>query len=370
MARRLPSAPSLTIEAPVAASMRRRLLAWYDGERRRLPWRETPTAYGTVVSEFMLQQTQVSTVVPYFERFVKQFPSFKALARAPEDEVLAAWSGLGYYRRARALKRAAEQVDREHGGALPGDRDALLDLPGFGPYTAAAVGSIALGLPIAAVDGNVRRVMSRIFALKGSTRDQSIEAIAQGLLDPARPGDWNQSVMELGATVCTPRGPRCLVCPLQVDCKARGEGRPEAYPAVKQRPAVRLVAEIAVAVIKAGKVLLLQRGEEGAFAGMWELPRLDTREVDAEELTPARVLFEVVRLRAKRFEEVGEARATFTHHRIRTRLVRATALDGAVRRQRHVAQVWVKFEDLNGPAASKAQRRLFELLQAEGKRKK
>lgn len=350
--------------------IRKKLLSWYDNERRKLPWRESPSAYGTVVSEFMLQQTQVSTVVPYYERFLKKFPSFKALAKAPEGDVLAAWSGLGYYRRARALRRTAEQVVREHGGELPRDYEALLRLPGLGKYTAAAVGSIALGLELAAVDGNVRRVMARLFALEGKAAgDTSIERHADALLAPRRPGDWNQAVMELGATVCTPRGPRCLVCPLQSDCKARGEGRPEAYPKAKPQPAVKRVEEIAVAAIKAGKVLLLQRGEEGAFAGMWELPRLDSREVDAEELTPARVLFDVVRIRAGSFKELGETQATFTHHRIRTRLVRATGLEGAVRRERHVAQQWVRLKDLDSLAASKAQRRLFELLWQDEKPK-
>lgn len=343
--------------------LRKKLLRWYDEERRKLPWRESPSAYGTVVSEFMLQQTQVSTVVPYYERFLKKFSSFKALAKAPEGEVLAAWSGLGYYRRARALRRTAEQVVREHGGELPRDFEALLKLPGLGRYTAAAVGSIALGLKRAAVDGNVRRVVARLFALDGpASNDRSIERYAERLLAPRRPGDWNQAMMELGATVCTPRAPRCLVCPLQNDCRARGEGRPEAYPKAKKQPAVRQVGEIAVAAMKGGKVLVLQRGEDGAFAGMWELPRLDTREVDAEQLTPGRVLFDLARMRAKSFEEVGETRATFTHHRIRTRLIRATRLEGAVRRERHVAQQWVRLKDLDALAASKAQRRLFDLL--------
>lgn len=369
MPRRPPASIPPLPDAGQLAFLRRSLLRWYDDERRRLAWREAPSAYGTVVSEFMLQQTQVSTVIPYFDSFTKRFPSFKALARAGEGEVLAAWSGLGYYRRARALKRAAERIEREYDGALPVDPAALLELPGFGPYTTAAVGSIALGLPLAAVDGNVRRVVSRLFALGGARGERAVEPLASALLDPARPGDWNQAVMELGATVCTPRGPRCLVCPLRSVCKARGEGRPEAYPVAKKHAATRMVEEVAVAAVKGGKVLLLQRGEEGAFAGMWELPRLDTREVDEDALTPARVLFDVVRLRAKRFEEIGEARAVFTHHRIRTRLVRATGLEGAVRRQAHVAQAWVALGELGEPAASKAQRRLLDLLREEGNRR-
>lgn len=354
---------SIAIDPALVRRIRKKLLRWYDEERRRLPWRETPSAYGTLVSEFMLQQTQVSTVVPYFERFLKRFPSFKALAKAPEGEVLAAWSGLGYYRRARALRRTAEQVVRLHGGTLPKDPTALLALPGLGKYTVAAVGSIALGLKLAAVDGNVRRVMARLFALEGAAAsDRSVERHAEALLAASRPGDWNQAVMELGATVCTPRNPRCLVCPLQADCRARGEGRPEAYPKTKKQPSIRIVHEIAVAAMKDGKVLMLQRGEEGAFAGMWELPRLDTREVEAETLTPQRVLFDLVRLRAKKFEELGEARATFTHHRIQTQLVRAVQSEGAVRRQRHVAHAWVNVKDLEQLGASKAQRRLFALL--------
>jgi A/G-specific adenine glycosylase len=346
------------------AALRRKLLAWYDRERRSLPWRERPAAYGTVVSEFMLQQTQVATVVPYFEAFLKRFPSFKALARAGEEDVLAAWSGLGYYRRARSLKRAAEVIVREHGGNPPADSDALRALPGFGEYTTAAVGSIALGLPLAAVDGNVRRVLSRWFALEGRTGEARLDSLASTVLDPDRPGDWNQAVMELGALVCSPREPRCLLCPVHVECRARGEGRPEAYPAVQKQPPVRRVEEIAVAAVRQGRVLVLLRGEEAAFAGMWELPRLDSREIEADALTPEHVLFEVVRLKAGRFIPLGESRATFTHHRIRTRLVRAESLQGAVRRQSHVAHRWLRPDQLAELAASKAQRRLFSMLDA------
>ena len=343
--------------------IRKKLLDWYDRERRSLPWREHPSPYGTVVSEFMLQQTRVAAVVPYFKRFVRRFPSFKALSRASEEEVLAAWSGLGYYRRARALKRAAEIIVARHRGALPRDPEDLKGLPGFGQYTAAAVASIAQGLPLAAVDGNVRRVLARLFVIGGRSETRRIAAMATDLLDPGRPGDWNQAVMELGATVCTPRDPRCLICPLRRRCRALETGKVDRFPRPRRLPPVQRVEEVAVAALRRGALLVLQRGEGGSFAGMWELPRLDSRRIEAKNLTPDFVLFELTRLRAGDYSLLGRTESTFTHPRIRTRLYCTRSLRaGAVRRQEHIAQRWVRPGDLDALAASKAQRRLFALV--------
>jgi A/G-specific adenine glycosylase len=363
------AAPPLT-DADVAG-IRRDLLRWYDDEHRPLPWRIAPSEYKTVVSEIMLQQTQVAAVVPFFETFIKRFPDFRALAGADEEDVLRAWSGLGYYRRARNLKRTAEIVVREHGGRLPRDPAALAALPGFGEYTVGAVASIALGLPTALVDGNVRRVVSRLRAMAGDLtklpgRD-ALWSVCERLVDPARPGDFNQGLMELGATVCVPREPLCLVCPLYDPCLARQEGRPEAYPQPPKRPRLKRIREIAVALVRRDEVLVVQRGDDESFAGMWELPRMDSRQVlDDPELTPGRVLFDLVRVRPGKVELVGAADSTFTNHRITTELFRAKAMGSQrVRRQRHVAHKWVKLTHLADLAASKAQRRLFALL-AEG----
>jgi A/G-specific adenine glycosylase len=321
----------------------------------------------------MLQQTQVATVLEYFEPFIEQFPNFKALATAAEQDVLRAWSGLGYYRRARLLKRAAETIMRRYGSRLPRCRDELAKLPGFGPYTVGAVGSIALEMPLPLVDGNVRRVVGRLLAMEEDlTRGRGqrrLWSICEQLVDPARPGDFNQALMELGATTCTPREPLCLVCPLFENCGARAAGSPEGYPAPIARPAPRPVAEVAVALMRRGKVLVLQRGEGGAFAGMWELPRLDSREVmEPDELTPSRVLFDLVRVRPGPAERIGASASTFTHHRITTELWRTTSKDGqAIRRQRHVAHKWISPRRMADLPASRAQRRLFALLSEEKK---
>lgn len=379
--RRQPAAPATApaaaatplIPAEKVAALRAALITWFDEEHRTMPWRTEPSPYKTVVSEFMLQQTQVVTVIPYFERFIERFPDFAALAAAPEADVLHAWAGLGYYRRARMLKRAAEAVVRQHNGALPADPAALAALPGFGEYTVGAVGSIALGLPLPLVDGNVRRVVGRLFALKEDlTRaagKRHLWALCAALVDPARPGDFNQALMELGATTCIPREPLCLACPAFALCEGRASGFPESFPAPIKRPAAKVVREVAVALLRgksarSRKILLLQRGEGSSFAGLWELPRLDTREIDAADLTPAEVLFRLTRLRPRAEPAlVGKSTSTFTNHKIQTELYTlADTTESALRRQRHVNHQWVSPSKLNDLPMSSAQARLVALL--------
>jgi A/G-specific adenine glycosylase len=344
------------------AGLRSSLLAWYDREARDLPWRRDPSPYKTLVSEFMLQQTQVSTVLRFFDGFLKKFPSFRSLARASEEDVLAAWSGLGYYRRARSLKRAAEEIVRKHGGDLPRDPAALANLPGFGGYTAAAVGSIALSLPLAAVDGNVRRVVTRLFVIGPEDENARVREEAQKILDPARPGDWNQAMMELGATVCLPRDPRCLLCPVRESCAGFQIGKPENFPRKRELPATRAVRAVAIAAVRRGKILVLQRGDDTRFAGMWEFPSADSRDIDSQNLTPDKTLFELTRLRSRRFDPIGEADSIFTHHRITTSLYLCDSPAGTLRRQSHIASRWVNPAELMALASSKAQKRLFSLL--------
>src|SRR6185503_20273858 len=202
---------------PRTASLRRRLLAWYDRHGRDMPWRRTREPYPVWLSEIMLQQTQVATARPYYERFLKRFPTLDALADARPAEVLSAWSGLGYYRRARHLHEAVRRVRRDHGGRVPDDPEAFGALPGVGRYTTAAVLSICFDRPLAVLDGNVARVLSRLYALHESVRDprgaRRLWERAQALVPARNPGDWNQAVMELGAVICTPRAPRCGACP-------------------------------------------------------------------------------------------------------------------------------------------------------------
>jgi A/G-specific adenine glycosylase len=251
------------------------LLAWFDRHRRELPWRRDRDPYRVWLSEVMLQQTRVEAAIPYFERFVARFPTVGDLARAPLDEVLALWSGLGYYRRARQLHAAAARI--EAAGELPRTVDGWLALPGVGTYTAAAVASIAFGAVTPVLDGNVERVMARRLALaedakRGPARARLLAAAAE-LLDPARPGDSNQALMELGATLCLPRRAACGGCPLLGGCRAAAEGEPERYPAPRRkRPAERRRLLVAVAA-RGGRVLLYRRpAESELLPGSWELP--------------------------------------------------------------------------------------------------
>ena len=259
--------------------LRSALLGWYDRQARDLPWRRTRDPYAIWVSEVMLQQTQVSVVLPYWTRFVGRFPDVDALARASLDEVLAAWRGLGYYARARNLHRAAKAVVERHAGRLPGDVEALRALPGFGRYTVGAVASIAFGREVPLVDGNVARVLARLFGIEGATGDAAREkrlwALAGALVQGERPGDWNQALMELGATVCRPEQPACLLCPVRSPCVALASGRVADIPAPKAPPR-RQALHLAVAAARRGDaVLLVRRDGTGLFGGLWELPGVE-----------------------------------------------------------------------------------------------
>ncbi len=260
--------------------VRSALLAWFAQHKRDLPWRRTRNPYAIWVSEMMLQQTRVAAVLEHYVRWMERFPSVTALASAEEDEVLALWSGLGYYRRARMLHRAAQVVVAEHGGALPRTAAELRSLPGIGEYTSAAIASIAFGEPVAVVDGNVERVVTRLAGLVPAQADatttspaalaRAIRTLAQELVSPERPGESNQAMMELGATVCLPRAPLCLHCPLQPWCTTRGE-----HAATRRRALIPRAVAYAL-VHRPGHILLSQRaGDISLMAGMWELPEME-----------------------------------------------------------------------------------------------
>jgi A/G-specific adenine glycosylase len=271
-------APNL-VETRLAASpapgkglpaFRRALLAWYDRHRRDLPWRRTRDPYRIWLSEIMLQQTRVAAVLEHYRVFLKRFPNVRALAAASEDAVIAAWSGLGYYRRARMLHQCAKQVVDQHGGRFPRNSQALLALPGIGRYTAAAIASIAFDEPVAVVDSNVERVLRRIAGR--NLPPEEIWQQAQSLLSPSRPGDFNQALMELGATVCTPRQPKCPKCPLRKWCATQGEVRSDNLPSTQKKKEIRCALEQ-----RDGHVRLVQRSGKGSLMpGMWELPQWTT----------------------------------------------------------------------------------------------
>ncbi len=270
-----------TDEQSELVALRAALLSWYRRHRRKLPWRQDHDAYRVWVSEIMLQQTRVAAVLEHYRLFLEAFPTVEALAAAPEERVLALWSGLGYYRRARMLHRAAGVVASELGGMIPREAALLRELPGVGRYTAAAIASIAYGEPVAVVDGNVERVLRRLDGTPAGSLDGTPDGIpdgvrgagsmawqrAQELLDRRHAGDWNQAMMELGATVCTPQSPRCVACPVRRWCGAPGAETRKAQ-AVRKR--VRMTRAL---IERSDRVYLVQRGADAAkMAGMWELP--------------------------------------------------------------------------------------------------
>ena len=249
------------------SQLRRALLRWYDAYRRDLPWRRDTDPYRVWISEIMLQQTRVAAVLDHYARWMQRFPTVQDLAKAREQSVLAMWSGLGYYHRARRLHQAAKVIVRERNGEFPHTAQGWRELPGIGRYTAAAIASIAFGEPVAVVDGNVERVLDRMFG-PSDDREGNWQR-AEALLDRPRPGDFNQAMMELGATICTPRAPHCLICPLNRWCQSRGAEVTKPQAARKRKQLHYALAS------KSGSVLLVQRAPDAKrMAGMWELPEL------------------------------------------------------------------------------------------------
>ena len=251
-----------------------RLLGWYDRRRRDLPWRRTSDPYGVWISEVMLQQTTVATVVPRYERWMKEYPDMGALAAASPRKVLKSWQGLGYYARARNLHKAARIISEKYGGRIPDSRDVLLKLPGFGPYTSAAVISLAYGKPFPVIDANVRRVVMRLALIHGqagAAKDKAVMTFLRPLFSEKRPGDFNQAMMELGALVCRPQTPLCLLCPVLDFCKAYRAGEQEVIPAPRKRASRRIEAVVGI-IREGGKFLIQQRPSSGLLADLWEFP--------------------------------------------------------------------------------------------------
>jgi A/G-specific adenine glycosylase len=282
-------------------TFRKKLLGWFRQFQRDLPWRRSKDPYRIWISEIMLQQTRVAAVIPYYETFLTRFPDVRALAEAPEEEVLRLWSGLGYYSRARNLQKAAQQTVALHGGEFPREAEAALALSGIGSYSAAAILSIAFDARHAALDGNVARVLARLGAIRGDLREsrrwQALQKTAGELLDPQSPGDWNQAMMELGAMVCTPRAPQCLVCPVAKFCDARRSGDPESFPEKrKKREAVEVILAAAVLVTPRGESLVLPPPQRKAsnepaaddvatlVSRMWHFPTIAIRKDALAEL--------------------------------------------------------------------------------------
>jgi A/G-specific adenine glycosylase len=328
------------LDTPAARTRFRRALGqWFQKNARDLPWRRTHDPYAILVSEIMLQQTQVGTVIPYYERWLKRFPTVAALAAASEPEVLAHWQGLGYYARARNLHRAAQAVVRDHAGAMPQSAEALHALPGIGRYTAGAIASFAYDQPAAAVDANIARVLARLFDIRDPIDSDAGKAAvweAAEFLLPARNGrQHTASLMELGALLCTPRKPACHACAAKPYCAAE---RPESLPAKKPRRETVRVLELC-AWVATRRGILLERQQGSRWKGLWKLPHLDTPASKAEPL----------------WEQIYP----FTHHRVTLRV-----FEGKPPRQLGEAQQWFPREELESVALAAAHRRAVEALLA------
>lgn len=314
-------------ELPGAPDVARRVVDFYRRHQRDLPWRRTRDPYAIWVSEIMLQQTRVATVIPYWERWMTRFPTVAALAAAPLDDVLAAWAGLGYYSRARNLHAGARWVAGERAGEVPRTADGLRAVPGIGPYTAGAIASIAWGERAPLVDGNVARVLARVHAVeddvKGAAGQRRIWALAGALMAALDAGDHagelNQGLMELGATVCTPTAPTCPTCPLSGQCAARAAGRQDQLPRLPARKAAAELPELAAVALwieRRGQVLLARRPAGGLYGGLWELPQ------GADARAAASAVGLALRGAAR---PLGEHRQVLSHRRLRLALVRASA---------------------------------------------
>ncbi len=354
------------------AGLSEKLLAWYDTNARDLPWRSAPTPYHTWISEIMLQQTQVDTVIPYFLRFINLFPEITSLAAANQADVLKAWEGLGYYNRAINLHKAAQQVCSQYQCSLPTDPKQLEQLPGIGRYTAGAIASIAFGVRAPALDANIRRVFARLLAWQeplGTGRTETaFWEFAEAALPSERVGDYNQALMELGALVCKTRSPKCGDCPLRADCLAAIQHKQESIPVRKQKPQVPHYMVSAAVICDNGQVLIAQRPPNGLLAGLWEFPggKLEPDDADLQACLKREIL-EELNVEVQVGEPMGVYRHAYTHfkvtlHAFACRLPSQTLID----ERTHPNVRWVALEQLNQFAMGKVDGQIARHITAMG----
>jgi A/G-specific adenine glycosylase len=364
--------------SPTAAELRprvtRKLLSWFDKHQRELPWRQDRDPYRIWVSEIMLQQTQVATVIPYFERFLAAFPTLAALAAADEQSVLQLWQGLGYYRRARDLLRAARLLVANHGGAIPNDPTMAATLPGFGRYTCNAVLSQAFDRRLPILEANSQRVLSRLFGRtadpRGGEARRWLWQAAEELLPTKRVGEFNQGLMELGALVCTPAAPRCADCPLAADCVARKLGLQESIPARSTAPAITAVRESAIVIWRGQQVLLAQRPADASrWASMWEFPRCPLEDDETHEMAAARLAADLLGLRVRLGAEMDTIRHGITRYQITVVCFEAVYESGEFASNLYKRALWLDPRDLATYPASTPQRRLAKTLTTSGRQK-
>lgn len=349
-----------------------KLLNWYKGSHRKLPWRDIQNPYYIWVSEVMLQQTQVETVKPYYQKFIQEFPTAEALAKADLQEVLKVWEGLGYYSRARNLHRAAKMVAEELGGEVPDDYQQFRQLSGVGDYIAAAVQSIAFHQPYAVVDGNVKRVLARLFAINTAVNDAKSNKIfqqrASGILNQKKPGEFNQAVMELGALICRPQNPLCEKCPVATFCAAFQSDMVAKYPVRKKRKPAP-VYHIAVGVVsKNGKILITKRKESGLLGGLWEFPGGKIKDGETAEEACIREIKEEVNLKIEVMDYLRQVKHAYTHFKIVLDVFRCRYISGKVKLDGAVDYRWIKPDEIEKFPFPKANHKFIPLIEIKHRR--
>ncbi|MEK7790509.1 MAG: A/G-specific adenine glycosylase [Deltaproteobacteria bacterium] len=342
-----------------------KLLSWYHSRKRPMPWRGERDPYKIWLSEVMLQQTQVETVVPYYEKWLKKFPTPQHVAQASEDEVLKMWEGLGYYARGRNFYEACRDVVRTYGGKVPDDSDSFAKLKGVGPYTVAAVQSIAFGRPLPAIDGNVKRVVSRLLTLKKppSQSLSEIELFLKENISKEEPGNFNQAMMDLGATLCRSERPACSTCPVSSFCEAFKKDEVGTFPIPERRPS-RPHYRIAIGIVWRGdKILVTRRPSKGLLGGLWEFPGGKIEKGESAKECVVREIQEEVGLDVKAGNSVGVIRHAYTHFSIEMEGIPCQYVSGRPKALGCDAWRWIFWEEISSLAFPKANHKLFPLLQ-------
>lgn len=346
--------------------IRRQLLQWFDRQARDLPWRNTRDPYAIWVSEIMLQQTRVETVKPYYLRFLNRFPTVEKLARARIDTALKLWEGLGYYSRARNLHRTAREIVARHDGRLPATRAELVTLPGIGSYTAGAIASIAFGKREPVVDGNVTRVLCRLFCIHANPKRAAVRkqlfSLATELLPRARAGDHNQALMELGSEICLPRNPRCDACPLVRMCEAHRHGRENSLPISPPRKAIPTVAVAVGIIYRDERILIDKRRPEGLLGGLWEFPGGKKEPGESLQAALHREVREELGIRIEVKRPLMVVNHAYSHFRVRLHVFECTFLSGTPKCQGCTAVKWVRPNELRRHAFPAANNRIIDSL--------